>query len=191
MRKLFSIITILVTMILLFCACVKTEIDEYNEPDSSDSIEETTLNNLPDNKIDNKWLKFESSEFNPDLNSNNEKEIFEDGSYKKEFKCITDNGKIIEFFDKNNNITDIQKETYYENGFKKCIYCFDENGVIQYACAREYDELDRFYRYYYYDSNMDLKCYEIIHYDGFGNQTGNDLFDIDGNKLDTFPENLF
>lgn len=187
-----NIFFILIILLLTFSGCsgnneitteIPTEIPtEISEPES------TTLNQLPDNEFEASRKSITIPEFNPDYSKPAETNLNDDGSSYKTFDINNKDYHDITYYNADGSVSEHRKETYTSAGLLDCIYVYDNDMTFLYCCAREYDSLNRFYRYYYYNKDAELACCEVLDYDGFGNQSGPFVYDADGNMIEEYPE---
>ncbi len=189
MKKTFILILTVLSVLLFFTACEKKqEADKIVATETYSQIEGTTINNIPNNTFPDEMLIFKAENLVLIDTSDYETEFDRDGYKTDIYK--SENGDFIENvnYDENGNIIDYSKTVYDSKGRIDCIYVFKTDKSFNYACKRVYDSLGRFYRYYYYDSDCRLICYQVVSYDAYGNELSVELFDTKGNSLQDFPD---
>ena len=182
---LYLILSVIIIIFLAGCSNNQSATDNLTNTDTPE-VETTTMNNLPDNKFSEDKLVFEPDSLVLDESIDYYTEYYDDGSCSD----VYESNKYIESvnYDEKGILRDYSKTTFDDMGRTSCKYVYNSDKTLKYACLREYDSLGRYYRYYFYNYECRLICYEVVSYDGYGNEQSVKLYDTFGNSIEDFPD---
>ena len=184
-----AVLLLSVFALIITAGCSKNNSDnESTTEESYATIEETTINNYPKNEYPEDKSTIVPVELYLDDSNGYETEYYEDGS-TSDIYTNEENGYEEKInYNENKELKNYEKTVYDEKGRIDCIYVYSNDKAFNYACMREYDSLGRYYRYYFYNSSCNLVCYQVVTYDGYGNELSVELYDSQGNSLEEFPD---
>ncbi len=180
---------IVLSLLLIFLCGCSGKNDSGNTETVTAAVTEKT-EKLPDNEFDNKFLKIEPEELYLGPEASITSTLNNDGSKSSDY--IYNNKDFFEtvYYDSQGKATGYRKTMLDSQGRNKCIYTYKADKTFNIACLNEYDSEGLFYRYYFYNSDCELVCYQVVLYDENGIDTGVALYDLEGNILDDFPDEL-
>ena len=188
-KKILLFFSVLTVIILSLSACSSgNNANETTAEETGIAFETTTFNVIPNNEFPAEKLDFEPAELLLNEDNKTHTEYFEDGSTSDIYE-YKESGFVEQInYDENGDLRNYSKTVYDEKGRTGCEYVYRTDKSFNYACLHEYDSLGRYSRYYFYNSECKLVCYQVVTYDGYGNDLPVEMYDTEGNLLSEFPD---